>query len=1344
MHRTCHKPIPRFQSSSHPPGRLFRRAGFRIVAGFMLFFSSLASHAAIPADQPLPTPTYGINLGNTLEPPNGEGTWGPAATQAVINSIAAQGFNSIRIPCAWGSNADANTYQIDPVYMARVKQVVDWAIAAGLYVVVNDHWDGGWLEHNLGTTVDPALNSKMNAYWTQIATTFAGYDNHLLFAAANEPSVDSPEVMNTLMVYYKTFIDAVRGTSGNNTNRWLVLQSVSEPSWMNNLPSDPVPHRLMVEYHQYTPSLFTIIHTDQTWGNAMYFWGAAYHYSGNPSRNAIFGEEGAMDAYYQQLADQYVSKGIPVMIGEFGAWTAPLSGTEATWNRNSQLYWDKYAAESARAHGINPFLWTVPGDVFDWTTGAVVDQDVVNVVLGAAAPPPPNGAPYAVTGLTATTAGTGQINLSWNAASGATSYNLYRAAESGYECDLAPFATGITGTSFSDTGLNDGTTYYYQIVAVNGSGSSGFAVEAHATTPGINPDPAQFHFETDTQRWRSSGSQISGVAVSSAQAYAGNQSLAVNFNGTAGGTSTVSLGNAIVPVGETVTFHVWIPSGSTITSVETWMQDKNWNGTQSFYGSFTANAWNTFTLTVPTNATTPFVNFGLRFTTSAAWTGTCCIDSISWLRPLPDALGWLSAWQEWTDRIGLAWPASTGATSYNVKRASTSGGPYATVVTGVTGTGYTDTGLSEGATYYYVVSAVNAGGESADSAEASATTKVAAPAAPTGLVAVAGDGSVGLDWNDNGEADLASYTVYRSTTNGSGYVSIASGLSTSAYTDNSVANGMTYYYTVTATDTTSNESGGSTVVSATLRPSALGWLAAWQEWTDRIGLAWPTSTGATSYNVKRATTSGGPYTTVATGVATNRYSDSGLTAATAYYYVVTAVNAGGESATSSEATATTKTAAVPAAPAAPSNLNAMTVLNSQVDLSWTASSGATGYNVKWASVSGGPYTNIASWLAATSYSDAGMYAGSTNYYVVSAVNAGGESADSLEAVAVTPERVAHLAFDETSGTTASDAGPNGFAGTLVNGPVWATGIISNSILLDGVDDYVSLPNDVVADVGNFTISTWVYLNSASSWSRIFDFGSGTTSNMFLTARSGVSGAVRFSITTGGGGGEQLIDGLSQLPTNAWIHVAVTRNGNTGILYVDGVAVGTNSTMTLYPAALGNTTLNYIGKSQYADPYLDGAVDDFKIIGWAWSAYEVATNAAMKRVGTVIGTAGSWNNNASTTKAAAFDGNLNTYFDPANGTGYSAWCGLDLGIPRVITKIRFAPRTGNASRMVGGKFQGSNTADFSSGVVDLHTVTTAPATGVLTTVDIHEATAFRYVRYITDPSQWCNVSEIEFY
>ena len=601
-----------------------------------------ATATNLPATLPLPNPTWGWNLGNTLEPPCGVGCWGPLPTQALFTSAANAGFNAVRIPCAWDSNAttNGNTYPINPTYMAQVKQVVGWAIGAGMYVVINDHWDDGWLENNIGTTVDPTINAKMNAYWTQIATAFAGYDNHLLFAAANEPNVSSPTEMVTLMAYYQTFVNAVRGIGGSNTNRWLVLQGGGDTSWLNSLPTDSTPNRLMMEYHCYTPSLFTIEQSDQSWGNMIYFWGPAYHYSGDPTRNATQPEEGDIDSGFQQLTDQYVSKGIPVMVGEFGAagksFIAATNTTEAAWNSASVHYWDKYVAESARVHGLSPFYWSTPGSPFDWTTGAVNDSQAVSVLTGGIAPPPPNGAPYAASGLTATASNT-NVNLSWTAGSGATSYNLYRAAESGYE-GTNPVFTGITGTFYTDTNLNGGTTYYYQVVGVNSSGPSGFSAEAHATTTGVNPDPAQFNFETDPQRWAAGGSPIAGIATSTAQHFAGRQSLAVGFNGPAAGTSSVSVGNVVVTPGTTITFHVWIPNGSKVTTLQPYLQDYNWAWTSGYYGSLTANAWNTITLTVPPTAVTPLQNLGIEFTTGSAWSGICYIDSVTWPVNTPPAL----------------------------------------------------------------------------------------------------------------------------------------------------------------------------------------------------------------------------------------------------------------------------------------------------------------------------------------------------------------------------------------------------------------------------------------------------------------------------------------------------------------------------------------------------------------------------------------------------------------------------------------------------------------------------------------------------------------------------------
>ncbi|GAB3329012.1 glycoside hydrolase family 127 protein [Micromonospora halotolerans] len=169
------------------------------------------------------------------------------------------------------------------------------------------------------------------------------------------------------------------------------------------------------------------------------------------------------------------------------------------------------------------------------------------------------------------------------------------------------------------------------------------------------------------------------------------------------------------------------------------------------------------------------------------------------------------------------------------------------------------------------------------------------------------------------------------------------------------------------------------------------------------------------------------------------------------------------------------------------------------------------------------------------------------------------------------------------------------------------GKFGNALRLNGgsAAQYVTLPQEAISQLTDFTFATWVNLGSTQSWSRLFDFGQNSTVNMFLTPRAGVTGNVpRFAITVGGSGGEQQINGNAALPTNQWVHLAVTLSRNTGTLYVNGEEAGTNSNMTLNPSNLGNPGNRWIGRSQYGDPLLDATIDEFHVFDRALSQQEV--------------------------------------------------------------------------------------------------------------------------------------------
>ncbi|HEY2574896.1 MAG TPA: LamG-like jellyroll fold domain-containing protein, partial [Streptosporangiaceae bacterium] len=170
----------------------------------------------------------------------------------------------------------------------------------------------------------------------------------------------------------------------------------------------------------------------------------------------------------------------------------------------------------------------------------------------------------------------------------------------------------------------------------------------------------------------------------------------------------------------------------------------------------------------------------------------------------------------------------------------------------------------------------------------------------------------------------------------------------------------------------------------------------------------------------------------------------------------------------------------------------------------------------------------------------------------------------------------------------------------------APGMIGHAVKLAGTGDYLNLPAGIGKGLSGFTISAWVKPSALPTWSRVFDFGTGTSTYMFLTVSDG-SGP-RFAITTSGGGGEQQLSSSTPLPLSTWSHLAVTLSGSTGTLYVNGKPVATNSSMTLHPSDLGNTTQDWIGRSEFGDPYLNAAVDDFAIYSSALSASQIAALA----------------------------------------------------------------------------------------------------------------------------------------
>ncbi len=343
----------------------------------------------------------GWNLGNSLEaiyanttPPTGnETSWGnPTVTKQFIDSVKNAGFNTIRVPVSWSHMmSDQELYKIKKEWKERVAEVVNYALDNDMYVIMNIHWDSGWLNEPVYDKQEE-LNNRLAIMWKQIAVFFRDYDDHLLFAGTNEVlfegdySDPTAEYVNVQNSFNQTFVNTVRATGGRNTYRHLVVQTFNTniAHGVNHFvfPEDETDDRLMVEAHFYDPYQFAL----QEDGGA-YLWGADR--AGSDAHSG-WGDEDWVDEAFTSAQTAFIDQGYPVILGEYGAiLRSNLTGEAKQEHINSRNDYLHYVTKSAIEHGIVPVYWDngVTDNngfgLFDRSTGEVVYRDAVNAIISA-------------------------------------------------------------------------------------------------------------------------------------------------------------------------------------------------------------------------------------------------------------------------------------------------------------------------------------------------------------------------------------------------------------------------------------------------------------------------------------------------------------------------------------------------------------------------------------------------------------------------------------------------------------------------------------------------------------------------------------------------------------------------------------------------------------------------------------------------------------------------------------------------------------------------------------------------------------------------------------------------
>ena len=322
-----------------------------IMAGSMPVALSSVNAASTSAIALVDDMGLGWNLGNTFDcwgfesyASNTETAWGnPTTTKAMIDKIAETGFKTVRIPITW--DHDTNGNDIDDAYLARIKEVIDYCTANDMYVIINMHWDwvsngSGWLNQGL------AAEARYRAMWNEIATYFKSYDQHLIFESMNEVDWNSngndytADEYNTLNTLNAAFVEVVRKTKGNNSDRLLLLAGANTNldftcSSSYVLPDDDM---LAVSIHYYLPPTFCVAPQDSSWGYSK-TWGTD-------------AEKNTLAANFNKMKTTFVDKGVPVILGEYGVLTNGGKDEAAIKD-----FLKTVASTSLATSGISSVLW---------------------------------------------------------------------------------------------------------------------------------------------------------------------------------------------------------------------------------------------------------------------------------------------------------------------------------------------------------------------------------------------------------------------------------------------------------------------------------------------------------------------------------------------------------------------------------------------------------------------------------------------------------------------------------------------------------------------------------------------------------------------------------------------------------------------------------------------------------------------------------------------------------------------------------------------------------------------------------------------------------------------------